>query len=167
VRAAAAGLALADETATLAAGARLGHALASQPASTRSPCMVALSGELGAGKTTFARGVLRSLGVSGAVRSPSYTLVEEYAAAGWDVLHLDLYRLAPGEDLQELGVRDRHHGAALLLVEWPERAPPAGLPPADLALRFDIGPTGHRVAGDALTLIGKPLLAAILAGAAS
>jgi len=161
-----AGLALADEPATLAAGARLAAALAALPAAARGPRVVGLAGQLGAGKTTFARGLLRTLGIGGAIRSPSYTLMEEYAVAGWSVLHLDLYRLSPGEDLHELGLRDRHHGALLLLVEWPERAAPGQIPPMDLSLLFEIASDGHRLSGEALTPVGKPLLAAILAGAA-
>ncbi len=138
-------LALADEAATLATGARLAQALRAIPESARQPLVVALSGPLGSGKTTFVRGVLRELGIAGAIRSPSYTLVEEYAVAGWELLHLDLYRLSGADDLAELGLRDRHRGATVFLIEWPERAPAAL--PADLALEFAIGDDVHRCKG--------------------
>lgn len=154
-------LALADEAATLAAGARLAQALRATPASARVPLVVALSGPLGSGKTTFVRGALRELGVAGTIRSPSYTLVEEYAAAGWELLHLDLYRLAGAADLAELGLRERHRDATVFLVEWPERAPDAL--PADLALEFAGAAGGHRLQGHGRTSQGQRLLAALAA----
>lgn len=155
-------LTLADETATLAAGARLARALREMPEAARAPLVVFLSGPLGAGKTTFVRGALRDLGIAGAIRSPSYTLVEEYAAGGWDVLHLDLYRLAGADDLAELGLRDRHRGATVFLVEWPERAP--GALPADLTLEFAIGTDGHGLVGEDRTSQGQRLLASLAEG---
>jgi tRNA threonylcarbamoyladenosine biosynthesis protein TsaE len=155
-------LALADEAATLAAGARLARALSGIPETSRVPLVVFLSGPLGAGKTTFVRGALRELGIAGAIRSPSYTLVEEYSAAGWDVLHLDLYRLGGADDLAELGLRDRHRGAALFLVEWPERAP--GALPADLVLELGIGKDVHPLRGEGRTSQGQRLLASLAEG---
>ncbi|RMD77893.1 MAG: tRNA (adenosine(37)-N6)-threonylcarbamoyltransferase complex ATPase subunit type 1 TsaE, partial [Gammaproteobacteria bacterium] len=99
---------------------------------------------LGAGKTTLARAWLAELGHRGAVRSPSYTLLEPYEGEGWRAWHLDLYRLGGPEELELLGVRDLLAGPGLLLVEWPERGGPA-VPPADLevALSHD-GPPGRR-----------------------
>ena len=152
-------LALPDEAATLSAGARLARALREVPEASRVPLVVFLSGPLGAGKTTFVRGALRELGIAGAIRSPSYTLVEEYVAGGWDVLHLDLYRLAGADDLAELGLRDRHRGATVFLVEWPERAP--GALPADLALEFALRSDGHHLVGDGRTSQGGRLLASL------
>ncbi len=91
-----------------------------------------LEGSLGAGKTTFARAFLRVLGVSGTVRSPTYTLIEPYDLADRRVLHLDLYRLASPEELDDLGLRDEFD-QALILIEWPERG--AGeLPLADICV---------------------------------
>lgn len=111
---------------------RLGQALA---AVLPRHGLVTLSGDLGAGKTTLARGVLRALGVAGAVRSPTYTLVEPYDLPGRRVLHLDLYRLADPEELELIGFRDLLTPTSLLLVEWPEKG--AGvLPEADLAVRL-------------------------------
>jgi tRNA threonylcarbamoyladenosine biosynthesis protein TsaE len=129
-------LTLDDEHATTAAGAALAAAV------RRRAGVIALSGELGAGKTTFVRGLLRALGHGGAVRSPTYTLVEPYDVGGQRVLHLDLYRLAGAADLAALGLRDEIDGATLLLVEWPERAGGA-LPVPDLALTFAHAPTGR------------------------
>ncbi|ACX96840.1 tRNA (adenosine(37)-N6)-threonylcarbamoyltransferase complex ATPase subunit type 1 TsaE [Halothiobacillus neapolitanus] len=102
--------------------------------------LVFLQGHLGAGKTTFSRAFLRQMGVTGPVRSPTYTLIEPYDIAMADlparrVLHLDLYRLAVPEELDDLGLRDEFE-QALLLIEWPERG--AGeLPAADLLIQLE------------------------------
>jgi tRNA threonylcarbamoyladenosine biosynthesis protein TsaE len=121
---------LAGEAATESLGAGLARALPVRPAS---PLVLALEGELGAGKTTLARALLRALGAQGAIKSPSYTLVEPYELPPWRVLHLDLYRLADPAELEALGVRDELLPGTLLLVEWPERG--AGhLPTPDLQL---------------------------------
>jgi tRNA threonylcarbamoyladenosine biosynthesis protein TsaE len=106
--------------------------------------IVFLEGELGAGKTTLARGILRGLGHTGTVRSPTYTLVEPYALPGATVYHLDLYRLVDPEELEWLGLRDMLQGDALLLIEWPERG--AGcLPQADLYIRITAVDGGRSV----------------------
>jgi tRNA threonylcarbamoyladenosine biosynthesis protein TsaE len=128
-----------DETEAL--GARL---LGAAPAAG-TPCrVVTLTGDLGAGKSTFARGVLRALGVQGPIKSPSYTLVESYELPGIHVLHLDLYRLRDPGELENLGLADYHRPGHLWLIEWPERG--AGrLPPADLGFVFSIEKDGHRI----------------------
>ncbi len=82
---------------------------------------ILLQGELGAGKSTFARAMLRSLGHEGLVPSPTYTLVEPYALPGFSVYHIDLYRVTATDELEFLGWSDLQDG--LKLVEWPERAP--------------------------------------------
>jgi tRNA threonylcarbamoyladenosine biosynthesis protein TsaE len=151
-------VALADEAATLRAGARAARALQAE----HGPVLITLAGALGSGKTTFVRGLLRALGVAGAIRSPSYTLVEEHAAGGWEVLHLDLYRLAEGDSLQEFGLRDRQVPGVLLLVEWPERAAAGALPPVDLALTLEIRTQDHRLAASARSSAGASLLRALL-----
>lgn len=112
----------------------LGHALGrALLAESLQPLVIAIQGELGAGKTTLVGGILNAVGITGAVRSPTYTLIEPYEAQGRHFFHLDLYRLADPHEVEALGVRDLLTSAAILLVEWPERG--AGmLPPADLAI---------------------------------
>lgn len=123
----------------------LGAQLLGTPAPGETACRVVfLRGELGSGKSTFARGALRKLGVPGAIKSPSYTLLEIYELPAITAVHLDLYRLRDAEELENLGLADYHRPGFLWLVEWPERA--AGrLPAADLLLHFSIGTDGHRI----------------------
>jgi tRNA threonylcarbamoyladenosine biosynthesis protein TsaE len=122
---------------------RLGAALAK----SRPPrAIVHLQGDLGAGKSTLARALLRTLGVTGAIRSPTYTLVERYPLdGGGEALHLDLYRIGDAAELEFLGI-DPGEGS-LWLVEWPERGA-SGLPPADLQVQLAIEGLGRR--GDLL-----------------
>ena len=126
---------LPDAAATAAAGALLARLLRANPTTG---CVVYLLGDLGAGKTSFARGVLQALGVEGTVRSPTYTLMEPYRPPllpGLPLLHMDLYRLHSADELWELGLDSYAPDAAVWLVEWPERG--AGvLAPADLTLRL-------------------------------
>lgn len=84
--------------------------------------VVTLSGDLGAGKTTLVRGMLRGLGFEGRVKSPSYGLVESYDVGGLEIHHLDLYRLGEPEELDFIGLEDMLSGNSVLLIEWPERA---------------------------------------------
>ena len=99
--------------------------------------VVYLQGELGAGKTTCVRALLRTLGVAGLVRSPTYTLVEIYPLGALTCVHVDLYRLQALSEVDELGLRDLVGPGCLLLVEWPEKGG-AAMPPADvdLTLRY-------------------------------
>jgi tRNA threonylcarbamoyladenosine biosynthesis protein TsaE len=119
--------------------------------------VVTLCGDLGAGKTSLVRGVLRGLGVTGTVRSPTYTLVEPYRADGRRVFHLDLYRLADPEELELIGFRDLLEPPALLLVEWPERG--AGvLPAADLSVRLIPLGSGREARLQATGAVGASVL---------
>ena len=86
--------------------------------------VVAFKGPLGAGKTLFCRGVVHALGYSGLVNSPTYALVHEYAGR-LPVYHMDLYRLAPGADWEEIGLGHYLNGDGVCLIEWPERLPEA------------------------------------------
>jgi len=120
--------------ATQAAGAELGRALVADP--DRGPWLVGLEGELGAGKTTLAAGLLRALGHDGAVRSPTYTFIEPYRLAGRAIHHCDLYRINDPDEIEELGLRELVTDDALLLVEWPSRAE-GRLGVFDLLVRLD------------------------------
>lgn len=110
----------------------LGAALAQ---AVQAPCILFLKGDLGAGKTTLARGFLRGKGYVGPVRSPTYTLVEPYPLVHETVYHLDLYRLADAEELEYLGLRDMLQVQNILLIEWPERGE-GWLPGVDLELQI-------------------------------
>ena len=113
-------LILPDEAATTAVGAALACRL---PDLARQNLLLALSGELGSGKTTLARGLLRALGIAGAIKSPTFTLVEPYETSQGPVNHIDLYRLEAGQPaLDGIGFRDIRGQPGLVIVEWPERA---------------------------------------------
>ena len=121
--------------------------------------VVYFHGNLGAGKTTLIRGILRGLGHGGAVKSPTYTLVEPYEFGARRVYHFDLYRLGLAEELDDIGLRDYLDAEALCLVEWPERGVPR-LPPADLRIVLDYADAGRTVALHAQGARGESLLAA-------
>jgi tRNA threonylcarbamoyladenosine biosynthesis protein TsaE len=108
--------------------------------------VIGIEGELGAGKTTLVGGILAALGVTGAIRSPTYTLIEPYEAAGLQLYHIDLYRLNSAREVEALGIRDLLDARAVLLIEWPSRGAGA-LPTEDLSVAIEYqGPTA---AGDA------------------
>ncbi len=146
---------LRDEAATQRAGAALAAAL---PDLTRLRLLVGLTGELGSGKTTLARALLRALGVTGPIRSPTFTLVEPYETTRGAVFHLDLYRLdGSAASLDGIGYRDLRGEPGLVLVEWPERAGPA-LGQADLDLSLAHEGTGRRLSLAAPTESGRAWL---------
>lgn len=143
----------ADAAATRGLGARLARAL---DRSSAAPLLVGLKGELGTGKTTFVRGFLVALGARTAVRSPTYTLLEEYELDTLRVAHLDLYRLQTRQQIEELGIRELLDRTQVLLVEWPERGAGA-LPGADVNVELEyaelgrlVRVSGHSAAGEAL-----------------
>jgi len=111
----------------------------------RTPLVIFLKGDLGAGKTTFARAFVHALGYQGYVKSPSYGLLESYRAGGIAVLHLDLYRIEDPEELEYLAIRDLYDAETVLLVEWPEKGV-RHLPPPDLELHFGEADESHTIA---------------------
>lgn len=145
---------LPDEPATIGLASQIARAL---PAD-RQGWLLLLSGELGAGKSTLARGLIRALGHQGAVPSPTYTLIEPYDLPGGLVFHVDLYRVADPEELQYLGFDELERG--LRLVEWPDRAP-ALAESADLGIGLAYEGHGRRAKLDGLSSRGADLLAAL------
>jgi len=118
-----------------AATEALGAALAS---GARAGRVIHLRGDLGAGKTTLVRGLLRALGHAGRVKSPTYTLVEPYELSSLHFYHFDFYRLKNKEEWEQAGFREYFNGEALCAVEWPERAHGLLAPPdLDIELRFE------------------------------
>jgi tRNA threonylcarbamoyladenosine biosynthesis protein TsaE len=121
---------LADEAATLAFGAQLAQEL-------KAGMTFYLEGDLGAGKTTLVRGILRALGFGGRVKSPTYTLAESYSLPAFELYHFDLYRMHDPREWMDAGFRDVDDGQVVSLIEWPEKA--AGwLPPPDVIIRLTI-----------------------------
>ena len=140
-------LPLASEEATLA----LGAALAKGALPGR---VLFLSGDLGAGKTTLVRGLLRALGWSGRVKSPTYALVEIYAVSRLDFYHFDFYRFKDREEWVNSGFREHFNPDSLCVVEWPEKA--GGLlPPPDLHLTLELSQSGRRAAFTAHSEAGR------------
>ena len=152
--------ALPDEDATLALGAAIARALAA--VSTPRGGVIYLRGELGAGKTTLTRGLLRGLGVTGNVKSPTYTLVESYELGSLTAYHFDLYRLADAEELEYMGIRDYNADNALMIIEWPERGA-AFLPPADLDIQLEYQQHQRRFNLRTATAHGHSVLSALSA----
>ena len=122
--------------------------------------MIYLCGDLGAGKTTWVRGFLAASGAAGAVRSPTYTLVELYELTDAIAVHLDLYRLHDAAELAPLGVRDWAGPGYLWLIEWPERGA-GGLPTPDLTVTLRAGNDVHDITVDAQSGVGADWLSRV------
>ncbi len=128
----------------------------------RAPLVIFLQGDLGAGKTTFARALIQGLGYPGRVKSPTYGLLESYQAGGFDFLHLDLYRIENPAELEFLALADQFTANGILLIEWPEKAFSA-LPSADILLIFKESVDGRSVLCEAQSSQGEEVMQAVLA----
>ena len=149
---------LPDDDATARLGAALGQAIEAQAdAILVSGLVIGLSGDLGSGKTALVRAVLRRLGVTGPVRSPTFSLLELYAVSRLNFYHFDFYRFSKPEDFSEAGFRDFFTPGSVCAVEWPERAGEAGFH-VDLRVGMQIVDSGRIAQIDALTQVGKDCL---------
>ena len=142
---------LPDDAATQALGARLARVL--EPGLS-----IWLSGDLGAGKTTLTRGLLRELGFGGRVKSPTYTLVELYPFSRFNLYHFDLYRFADQDEWEGAGFREYFSDNSICLVEWPEKGG-ALLPKPDVRVRLDILDDGRFAHVQGLTEAGRRCVA--------
>ena len=139
-----------NEAATTAIAIRLAGVL-------RAGMVIYLRGDLGAGKTTLVRALLHALGFTERVKSPTYTLLEQYEAGGLHLCHFDLYRFRDKTEWETAGFRDEFNGHNICLVEWPEKM--HGLvPQADMEIVFEIPPVGRNITIHANTATGRECL---------
>ncbi|MBE0485554.1 tRNA (adenosine(37)-N6)-threonylcarbamoyltransferase complex ATPase subunit type 1 TsaE [Marinobacter sp.] len=136
---------------------KLGGELAALAQSSDQSITVFLEGDLGMGKTTLSRGVMRGLGHKGAVKSPTYTLVEPYEELDPPAYHFDLYRLGDPEELEYMGIRDYFSGRNFCLIEWPERGKGV-LPDPDIEIHLERQGEGRSVVLRARSELGAALL---------
>lgn len=151
---------LPDEAATESLARRAARAVSPNDA----PLVLYLQGELGSGKTCFARGMLRELGEQGPVRSPTYGLMSEYVTPRGRVVHIDLYRMRAPDELRTLGLADHLQDSLLWLIEWPEKAAgSSAMPHADARLLIEVLGEGRQLRVVAVTDAGHQWLSDLCA----
>lgn len=123
----------------------------------QTPLVIWLQGDLGTGKTAFARALIHALGYQGRVKSPTYGLLEQYRVGTLQVLHMDLYRISDPAELEYLGVIDMLDEQTVLLVEWPEKAA-RWLPDPDFVLAFSYAGDGREMHWSALTPVAQHVI---------
>jgi len=167
---------LADEAATVSLAQQLAHLLCGHDGSKTPPGgRIHLRGDLGTGKTSLARALLRAAGVKGRIKSPSYALLESYNVSNLYFYHFDFYRFSDAQEWQDAGFRELFDENAVILIEWPEQAG-TRLPPPDLDILLEYAGTGRRASIGAysdkgrlwltqLTPPGPPTLGPIPCGA--
>ena len=144
-----------DESTMLRFGKKLAEVLVKQPKDNA--IVLYFNGDLGAGKTTLTRGMVQGLGYKGNVKSPTYTLVEEYNIAGKMIYHFDLYRLADPEELEFMGIRDYFSQNCICLIEWAEKGEGI-LPEADLLVNIDYYDDARNITLIAQNPVGEHIL---------
>ena len=144
---------LKDEAETVNFGAKVASAIQGGE-------IIYLSGQLGAGKTTFVRGFLNALGHSGNVKSPTYTLIEPYHIDDVSIYHFDLYRINDPEELEAMGIRDYCDGESICLYEWPERGKGVA-PEADIIFSLKHADSGREVKVESKSAKGEHILSHI------
>jgi tRNA threonylcarbamoyladenosine biosynthesis protein TsaE len=158
---------LSDVSATSALGVALAQALRMEEAAIhRAGFAIGLAGDLGSGKTTLVRALLRELGVTGAVKSPSFSLLEPYVVSRLNFYHFDFYRFKSPTEFPDGGFGEYFGPGAVCLVEWPERAGEF-LPPIDLHMRLVVEGKGRRASAHANTEIGQRCLDLLTNGPAT
>jgi tRNA threonylcarbamoyladenosine biosynthesis protein TsaE len=153
---------LPDAQTTARLGRALGHAVQRHRDAIRARGLqLNLSGDLGAGKTSLVRGMLKALGVTGPVKSPTFALLEPYSVSSLDFHHFDFYRFADPSEFGSSGFRDLFGPGRICAIEWPERAGPR-LPTADLSIALSVDGDGRRASITAASQLGEACLTSAL-----